>query len=138
MDRRKTDPAAARKTRAAKRQAERREWYAAHLICVNCGQADAEPGRTRCEKCREALRQSLKRRDPDGELHKVFIQGLRDSRKAAGLCIDCGRPTGGDMVRCPACNRKHRESNRICSMRKRMRRETENERRMLLERNTRP
>lgn len=36
---------------------ERYYWLKAHGICVQCGQADAEPGRTKCPACRERHRQ---------------------------------------------------------------------------------
>ena len=138
MGRRKLGPAVVR-ARAAKAQRERRKWYAARGICVSCGSAWAEPGHTQCEKCRADARRNCKKYDPDGGKHRAYVKALRDERRAAGLCIDCGSPAEAGQARCPACAKKHREGNRLCSMRKRMKREAENERRMLLERqNARP
>ena len=53
----------------------RYHWLKAHGICVQCGQADAEPGRTKCPACREAHRK---------QCHKWAVENaeyLRDKRR---------------------------------------------------------
>ena len=66
--------------------------------------------------------------DPDGTKHRVNAKALREERKAKGLCIDCGKPADGIHIRCPSCQRKHRESNQVYEIRKRVKREAEEER----------
>ena len=104
-----------------------REWYAEHGICVSCGQADAEPGRTQCGACARKALARVKKWDPDGSKHRQNMQALREERKARGLCVDCGLPAG-KYIRCAACRQKHRETYRLGEIRKRLKREAEKER----------
>lgn len=56
--------------------------------------------------------------------NSVYVQRMRDRRRANGLCIDCGKSderTLGGKSRCAACLKKSNEFNRI--RRKRIREE---------------
>lgn len=86
---------------------ERYYWYKEHGICVVCGKTWAEPGRARCGKCSERMNMLKRIRDPDGRRNAEYLAKLRQQRKDAGQCVDCGKTTGGGY--CPACAKKHRE-----------------------------
>ena len=65
--------------------------FKARGLCVDCGKADAAPGRVYCDQCR-ARRQS-------------WYAAL----KASGRCVACGQPrAGGTATRCPDCAHKHK------------------------------
>ena len=120
---------AAKRDRSAKavKDRARRELYAGRGICVSCGQADAEPGRRYCPSCARKALARVKKWDPDGSKRRVNAKALREARKAKGLCINCGKPADGIHIRCPGCQRKHRESNQVYEIRKRVKREAEKE-----------
>ena len=111
---------------------ERRAYYHAHGICYNCGEVYAEPGHVLCKTCARKNQARAKRSDPDGEKHKQYVKVMRDQRRAAGLCIDCGMPVLEGHTRCAKCVEKRRESTRVYKLRKKIRRQNEQERKRLI------
>lgn len=73
---------------------ERREWYAAHGICISCGQRDAFPGRKKCAECLEkSTLNNIKYRSLERERsYYPRRKQKREERIAAGLCPFCGKP----------------------------------------------
>ena len=93
--------------RRAKECAQHREryyWYKAHGICVSCGQADAAPGKVKCEECaakvadrsmaayyrkREERKEAMRRRQREsgmqsaGQRGSVLIAAKNVCRKTA-------------------------------------------------------
>ena len=65
-------------------------------LCTRCG-APQRPGRKTCETCAEGQR--------------VRAAALRQRRRAAGKCRDCGRPAGGQS-RCSRCRESYRSGGR--------------------------
>lgn len=109
---------------------ERRAWYKEHGICIDCGRVFSDPGRVRCHMCMKRQRASRLTSDPDGSKNMTRKKELREERKAAGLCIDCGKPNDGVHARCATCLKKRRESQMILYIRKKIK--AENERRTRL------
>nr|DAW41410.1 MAG TPA: hypothetical protein [Bacteriophage sp.] len=75
-----------------------------HGICVSCGQCDAFPGHTKCADCIEkANLASAKCWDDPEKKIKYAKRGnetkkkLYQERKSAGLCVRCGKQTGGGV-----------------------------------------
>ena len=62
---------------------------AAAELCTRCGKNPPRPDRKTCEGCAAAA--------------AARSADFRARRKAAGLCIDCPRPTTGGHVRCKVC-----------------------------------
>lgn len=90
-------------------------------LCVTCGRTWAEPGHVRCKACAaDILRQSTAS-DPDGEKRRK----RRENRVAAGLCIDCGRPTKDGKQRCERCIEMRRDSTRKYKIMQKIDREAE-------------
>lgn len=88
---------------------ERYKWLKAHGVCVQCGQQDAAPGRTRCLVCADkknqgSIRYHYEHREDLLVKKRVRSKALREERKAAGLCPICGKrkPKQG-RVNCPYC-----------------------------------
>lgn len=104
---------------------ERYHWYKAHGICVNCGQTWAEPGRVMCAVCARKNAASQRKHDPDGTRHAAYVDALRASRKAAGLCFECGKPLDGPSTLCMKCLARRRENARMYRIRQKIRREAE-------------
>ena len=104
---------------------ERYHWYKAHGICVNCGQTWAEPGRVMCAECARKNAASQRKHDPDGTRHAAYMDALRTSRRAAGLCFECGKPLDGPHTLCSRCLAQHREYAKMYRIRQRIRREAE-------------
>lgn len=96
-------------TEAARRARERRNFYLPRGICCQCGREWVAPGHTLCEACRDKHRESEARNDPGFERRKERKKVLREQRRAAGLCIDCGHPSEGH-VRCLRCREMRRDS----------------------------
>lgn len=67
-------------------------------MCVSCGTRAAEAGKVMCKRCAQRSHDYAVTYDPGWKKHKA----MRDARKAAGLCIDCGRPSEG-FTRCQRC-----------------------------------
>ena len=88
--------------------------------CVRCGYHWAELGKTLCKWCNEKHKREYKRYDPDNS--KKYAR--RQARIDAGLCIDCGAPSGG-RLRCDRCNEMRRDSTRKYKITQRIKREAE-------------
>lgn len=71
--------------RAARIERKRNGW------CSMCGRRKPRNGRKLCRRCAKQIRAS----------NKV----IRDRRRAAGECLECGEPADG-RVRCPRCVRR--------------------------------
>ncbi len=100
-------------------------------MCVACGKAPALSGRAKCGACLEYARTYNKGRyltggACDGDCENCRLpecgleasprdkalnraMGLSDERRAAGLCIQCGRPAEAGRSYCPACLSARRE-----------------------------
>lgn len=92
--------------------------------CVRCGKP-AVPGYTLCQVHREA--DKAKALTPK---HKAYLKELREKRKAAGKCVDCGGSMAGSTVTtlCKKCHERRMETERIKTIRRKMKREQEKER----------
>ena len=66
---------------------------AARGLCTRCGNATARPGRKTCAKCAEGQRERS--------------AALRARRRQAGICADCGQPSGLS-ARCSRCLQAYR------------------------------
>lgn len=92
---------------------ERYEWYAAHGICVVCGQRDALPKRKKCAECTEkATLDNIKYRSLERE--RSYYPRRKQKRKeriSAGLCPICGKTAkyGQLCYECYLKRRKRRE-----------------------------
>lgn len=78
-------------------------------LCTNCGAEDAYTmiGRSLCSKCAEyfAGKADEYRKHPDNrEKVRLYKKQMREERKSAGLCPNCGKakPSPG-FVRCDDC-----------------------------------
>ena len=84
--------------------------------CVRCGISWAEPGQSYCRKCLNRRKALKKRYTPNNEKRKA----IRDERKAAGLCIECGKPRLDGHVYCQKCLAARLDSSRKYSIGKRL------------------
>ena len=93
-------------------------FYKAAGICVKCGQNWSEPGHVACANCarKEAARQ--RRADPDGAKRRERNRRLRDARRAAGLCVQCGRPAEAGRARCARCLSRGAQSTAVYKIRR--------------------
>lgn len=84
-------------------RAERKEWG----LCVECGKKPPFEGRVRCEDClcRDLL---AHHNTKDSDTVKANRKKRREERKAAGLCITCGKPAYKEYVRCYECHIRNR------------------------------
>lgn len=113
---------------------ELRQWYKEHGLCPRCKEP-SEPGRVYCKSCMAVIRARQDMRDPGHEKRNAYSRERRAKLKAAGMCTYCGKNKAVDgQVLCPKCKKKNAESQLLYNIRRRMKREAENERRMLLER----
>ena len=94
---------------------DRRDWLREAGMCTRCGKTWAEPGRFWCKKC-----QAEHRRTTKGEEYRKKVNARRQERKEAGLCIDCGAPSNGQL-RCQKCNEARMDSTRKYRIIKRLR-----------------
>ena len=108
---------ATRSEEQAKAEREKaRERYAARKaagICTLCGKAPAIPGKTLCEKCRLISRGYAKKANfMNPKRYNAEASKARyEARKAAGLCVACGRfPAADGLVNCRECAEKNRKS----------------------------
>lgn len=102
------------------------QFFKSHGICPNCGKEKAAPGRVCCLNCldKQNIRR-LVRWDSMTEEQKEQVRSrvrqsgkaLYKQRKAAGLCVRCGKPAQKGYVRCYECNIK----NTNCTRRRRNR-----------------
>ena len=85
------------------------EWRKAHGICICCGKADAEPGKTLCLVCR------MDRREYWREYHRKKAESITEEekqirnekslrryyeRKEQGLCTQCSKPRYKNFAHC--------------------------------------
>lgn len=95
--------------------------------CVKCGWRWAEAGRSMCRICHRKMMLGRKKSDPDGSKHREWIKNREAERKAAGLCVDCGKKIGDDtgrFIRCSACRRYKAECMQVYRIRKRIHKTT--------------
>ena len=99
---------------------ELREWRKAHGICIRCGKADAEPGKTECLICRMDCREYGKEyyrkkaeRMTEEEKQIRSEKGLRRyyERKEQGLCTQCSKPRYKNFAHCYEHYISHKRSN---------------------------
>nr|DAP79798.1 MAG TPA: NinG protein [Caudoviricetes sp.] len=81
------------------------KFYKARGICPYCKKGKPAPGKSLCEECAEKQRTYFANLPP--ERAEQFRARKRENskqkysqRKAAGLCVDCGKPVYKDGVRC--------------------------------------
>jgi len=94
-------------------------------MCVDCGKYAAEAGRVLCKKCMNKRKIDNRRNDPGWAKKNERRQRL----VAAGLCIDCSRPTQDGKQRCRACIEARRDSTRKYRIKKKIYRQAEQARR---------
>ena len=58
-------------------------------VCTRCGRCPPRPGRKLCEDCAAAQRDRAAK--------------LREKRRGAAICIQCGRLASGGHARCETC-----------------------------------
>ena len=118
------DPVMARSAASLARNAryhkERYNWLKENGFCIECGSNYNEPGYVFCKACRQKDIQRHKRADPTGEKMRAYGKKLRAVRKAAGLCVVCGKPMDKAGTRCKACTAKRSESEKVKRMEKRL------------------
>ncbi len=61
-------------------------------MCVVCAHRRAKAGRTRCQEC--------------GDAASAYQRDKTAVRRAAGLCLDCGRAAKAPFGRCCRCRYK--------------------------------
>lgn len=101
--------------RVRQRTDERKAWLRGLGYCPQCGRERLFGSEKLCPECRAAKAESeAERRGRNPEKHRARqregIEKIRGERKAAGLCLGCGRrrPEPG-KVRCGRCLAKSRE-----------------------------
>lgn len=77
-------------------------------ICPKCGREDAYTmgKRTSCAECAEKARERAERRREDPDKREIIysrVKALKQARKSAGLCPDCGGVPMGGHVKCVRC-----------------------------------
>lgn len=92
------------------------EWYKSIGICVQCRKEKAAPHHVRCEVCLEQNLSTQESRRRVGTYRRAdrrsYNKTLRERRKAAGLCIDCGRPIcSSSKCYCVECRIKNQKRN---------------------------
>ena len=88
-------------------------------MCTRCGSTWAEPGRTMCRKCLDAHARFT---CTEGQRVKKYER--RQARRDAGLCIDCGAPSGGSS-RCQRCSEMRKDSARKYRILQRIKKEAD-------------
>ena len=104
----------------------RREWYASHGICVECGQREAEPHKRKCWECSEKKAEYNRKYNANmtpeqKEKNSIRHKKMYESRKATGICVYCGKkPAVSGKVACVMCAKRdakrHMEKNRKMGM----------------------
>lgn len=79
--------------------------------CPYCG-GELEPGFKKCSICREKHRKYQADHPAPKELTAKNQKAMRDRRRAAGLCPDCGAERDGPTLRCEKCRKEKNESTR--------------------------
>lgn len=70
-------------------------YYKSRGYCVACHHEKARPGHIRCEACTKKHADDRKR--------------TYEARKAAGLCVMCGKESRPGVTLCGPCWEKHKE-----------------------------
>lgn len=86
------------RTEAARKVRERYHWLKEHGICVQCGQADAEQGLTKCPACREKHREQVKKwADANAEYMRQERRQWREAHRTtiANICASTCRTIRG-------------------------------------------
>lgn len=86
-------------------------------VCPKCGELDAftMAGRVLCADCAERAKVNMERMRNDPEKRSAMcksVKKLKQSRKDAGLCPDCGGNPMQGHVKCVACVRRDRSYKR--------------------------
>lgn len=97
--------------RRAKECAQHREryyWYKAHGICVSCGQADAAPGKVKCEECAakvadRSMAAYYRKREERKEAMRRRQRERYAKHRTEGLCTDCGKKASAGKRLCLDC-----------------------------------
>ena len=89
---------------------ERREWG----VCTDCGKARPAENHVRCAEClyKDQIR-AINRPQMDAQQRKHLAEirkALRDKRRAAGLCIMCGKEAYKAYTRCYECIARNRRN----------------------------
>lgn len=85
-------------------------WYKENNICVQCHEYSPAPGRVRCEVCLAIDAERHKNQKKNDR--RAYNKKLREERKAAGLCIDCGKPQcKASICFCIDCKIKNQRRN---------------------------
>lgn len=114
----------------AERNKERREFYKAKGICYQCGKEKAAKGRSRCLNCLDLnsvyyykWKDSINKEKKAELLEKAAKSKKKqyDERKAAGICVSCGkRRAEENRLRCGICLKDQ------CRRQEKIRRQNEN------------
>lgn len=85
-------------------QAEYRRWLHSKGLCCDCKGRDAFTmnGRWRCAECGEKYNQR-KAKIRDRAKEKAAVNSRNAARRAAGLCVQCGKPAVEGKSRCKRC-----------------------------------
>lgn len=106
------------------------EWFKARGICVRCRKEKAARGRTMCLNCLDEIKlrraeywavQSPSERAETLKKMSRYRKTLYADRKAAGLCVTCGKPAWNGHVRCWECSVRNANSQRRRQQKKRQR-----------------
>lgn len=88
-------------------------------LCTVCGKVEPEPGFLQCSTCRERKNEKV-RAWPEEKKRKRLDQinaskkALRDKRKAAGICTECGLfPAEFNHTMCEICLEKKRKNSKL-------------------------
>ncbi|WP_419737884.1 hypothetical protein [Ruegeria sp.] len=98
MDKRKARPGYHKKWRE---KVKKRYWgRVAAGLCAKCGKTPPDPNRRECASCNARARARERAR--------------KKTRKAQGLCVDCGRPSAPGFATCAPCreNKRHYDAKR--------------------------
>ncbi len=90
-------------------------WYKEHGRCPRCG---GEPvnGMVHCIDCLDKLREqaekyqkgwSEEKRKHYNEQKKIYHKRIYEQRKAAGMCVKCGKRKAFRTLMCGICQNKH-------------------------------
>ena len=97
-----------RRAKKCAQHQERYYWYKEHGICVSCGQADAAPGKVKCEECAakvadRSMAAYYRKREERKEAMRRQQRERYAKRRAKGLCADCGKKTSAGKRLCLDC-----------------------------------
>lgn len=101
------------------------QFYKARGICPACKKKKPEPGRAICADCAEYQRKYVANLSPERAMERRAKKRENSKqrynrRKAAGLCVDCGKPVYNGGVRCYEHYLRNRRLGRERSERKKL------------------